>query len=117
MKTNYNVITPAGLAAWKASNLDKATEEAGHVLFITVQNTRELYCMFEQLQNCCVKAWKKHGGLDLSHLAGSSAMKTITRAARKWCARFDELHTMQEDAAARVLLALDIFGTCEYMNR
>ena len=117
MKSYTNVINAAGLEAWKAANLNKATEEAGRVLFVTVQNCRDLYCMFEALQNQCSKAWKKYAGLDLSYLSNCSIMKSITRAARKWCARFGEFHTMQEDAAARILLALDIFDTCKYLNK
>ncbi len=110
MAKHFNIIKPANFASW--SNSQGATD-AGRNLFIYVHNVRDLYCAFEGLQNCCLKQFKRHGGLDLNYLVESSTLKRISRAARKFAASFGEYYDMEADRAARIELAKDIYNTCE----
>ncbi len=110
MAKHFNIITPDNYGKWSSS---QGATDAGRNLFIYVQNVRDLYCAFEGLQNCCIKQFKRNGGLDLDYLVESSTLKRISRAARKYAAGYGENYGMNADKAARIELAKDIYNTCE----
>ena len=105
MKKSFNITTPA-----RVEEIRKATNSNG--ISIYVENSRDLYLRLEALSKCCLKHFKKYGGLDIDYLANSSTMKAITRDARKELLNYDERHTMQEDATARVVLAVSVYDYC-----
>lgn len=105
----YNVTTPETFNAWKVAN-----NADSNGLSAYVENNCELYCIFEQLQNQCIKAFRRFAGLDLDYLTNSGALKAITRAARQRLAGFGESWTMDDDRQARAALARHIFETCEF---
>lgn len=105
----YNVTTRDTFNAWKVSN-----NADGNGISLYVENGCKLYCIFEQLQNQCIKAFQRFGGLDLDYLTNCSSLKAITRAARQRLAGDGESWTMDDDRQARAALARHIFETCEY---
>lgn len=99
----FNITTPDQFRTMSAS---------GNGISIWVVNSRSLYCRLESLAECCKKKFSKFGGLDLEYLTNSSTMKAITRDARKELAKWDEIHTMQEDQESREYLALWVYEYC-----
>lgn len=103
MKTNYNITTPEQFKSMSAE---------GNGISIWVTNSRDLYCRLEALADCCVKKFKKFGGLDMGYLTESSVMKGITRDARKQLRKWDEVYSMEDDRQARKYLALWVYEYC-----
>lgn len=106
----YTITTPETFKSWKAANAEQI--EIGRRLSLYVENVYDIYTQFEWLCACCLKQFRKRGGLDLDYLKESSTMKAITRAARKYAAEYGERYTMDEDRAARAYLAASIFDHC-----
>lgn len=103
MKTNYIITTPEEF---------KKMSPQGNGISIYVTNSRDLYCRLEALANCCLKKFKKLGGLDMEYLTDSSVMKSISRDARKQLREYDEHYTMQDDRRAREYLAYWVYEFC-----
>ena len=114
MKTFANVIkTRAEFDAWANTNNLNEHESRAARLVLIIDNTFNIWRSFEWLGNCCRKAFKKYGGLDLGYLSNCSVLKTITREARK----YDKTNggggfTMAEDRAARIALAGRLWFEC-----
>ena len=102
--TQFNITTKADFNGVSAK---------GNFISDLVENDRDIYSKFEALANMCDKKFEKFGGLDLSYLAGSSMLKSITREARRVLLReWDQPSTMEDDMDARKYLAERIMERC-----
>ena len=110
-KKVFNLVTPENFQNWKTFQAEQNNVEKNGIYSI-VQKVTNIYLSFEWLQNCCIKQFKKFGGLDLAYLVESSTLKSITREARKYAAGIGENYTMKDDHDARVLLSSEIYETC-----
>ena len=104
------ITTPDTLNTWTAAHAEQI--ENGSRLSLYVENVSDIYTQFEWLCACCLKKFRKFGGLDLDYLKESATLKAITRAARKYAAKYGEHYTMDEDRAARAYLAASVFDYC-----
>ena len=101
---NFTITTPANFKDWKNNH-----NTNGNGIDLFVENNYNTYARFEWLCNCCLKQFKKYGGLDLDYLLNSSILKDITRGARKALAKYGEQYTMQEDKDARAALVVSVW--------
>lgn len=60
-----------------------------NTLIIYALNTREIYCIYEWLENCVCKRLKKSQPVTVEHLAECATMKKIVREAAKRFKEYD----------------------------
>lgn len=94
---NFNITRPEHVDAWRES---AGAPRTANDLALCVVNDWNIYRSYSWLLNCCLKQFRKFGGLDLDYLRDSSHLKAITREARK---RYGG--DMEDDREARGFLA------------
>lgn len=105
----FHLVTVATFAAWTAGKCQE-----NNLIADICESDGRLSRSLDWLAGCCLKQYKKHGGLDLDYLADSSTLKSITRQARQKTAVYGRgaWFSMAEDLKARQYLAAGIFQRC-----
>lgn len=89
-----------------------------NLLAMYIRNTREIYNITSQLQNCITKKINKGIQPSIEHLANCSTMKTIIREAAKLLYKYDGIiPTKQEKQEAAREHAKYILDSVQYSIR